>query len=327
MFERLNLLTTARVSVLPTAALVRGDSPRLDGEDDGHVRLLSRVLAELPPIVVARSTGQVVDGMHRLSAAELVGSGSIKAVFFDGSPDEAFLFAVQVNVRSGLPLSAADRRAAAERILRLWPQLSDRSVAEITGLAPARVGAIRSRSTAALETTRIGRDGRARPVSGAEGRLAAGRYLAVNPEASLRMIARAGGIALGTARDVRNRRLAGEDVLPPSQRRLRRRVEPPTLREDAVAERIPPGRKAGRIGSWIRTLGADPALRSLEAGRQLLRGLVAQRSVVENPAWLAGVVPAHCVTVLLDVAREYAKGWAAFADQLEERQRSGGDGS
>ena len=60
---------------------------------------------------------RVVDGMHRLLAALLNGRQTIEAELFDGTADEGFLRAVRENVVHGLPLSQADRRAAAARII------------------------------------------------------------------------------------------------------------------------------------------------------------------------------------------------------------------
>jgi ParB-like chromosome segregation protein Spo0J len=56
---------------------------------------------------------RVIDGMHRLMAASLQGRESIDVMFFHGSEIDVFLRAVQENITHGLPLSQADRRAAA----------------------------------------------------------------------------------------------------------------------------------------------------------------------------------------------------------------------
>jgi hypothetical protein len=59
---------------------------------------------------------RVIDGMHRLLAASMNGRDTIEIRLSDGSPQDAFLRAVEANVTHGLPLSQADRRAAAKRI-------------------------------------------------------------------------------------------------------------------------------------------------------------------------------------------------------------------
>ena len=82
--------------------------------------------------------------MHRLRAAELQGRDRIDVEYFDGSQEEAFALAVELNVTHGLPLSLADRKAAAARILAGRPQMSYRVVAAMTGLSPKTADVIRA---------------------------------------------------------------------------------------------------------------------------------------------------------------------------------------
>ena len=113
----------------------------MGGQDAGHAHALRENLPDLPAILVNRRTMRVIDGMHRLSAARLAGAGTIRAEFIDTDERTAFLLAVRANTRRGLPLSLADREAAAERILSWYPYWSDRSIAAIAGLAATTVGA------------------------------------------------------------------------------------------------------------------------------------------------------------------------------------------
>ncbi|MEE3922534.1 ParB/RepB/Spo0J family partition protein [Micromonospora sp. BRA006-A] len=122
------------MQLLPIACLRAADSPRLAGEDDLHAQTLAETDAPLPPILVHRGTMRVIDGMHRLRAAVLRGETQIAARLFDGTVEAAFVLAVQANVTHGLPLSLADREAAAQRILRSHPHWSDRAVATAAGL-------------------------------------------------------------------------------------------------------------------------------------------------------------------------------------------------
>ena len=91
-------------SPVPVAALLPADSPRLSGADAVHVARLAETESPLPPILVNRATMQVVDGTHRLLAAALRGQSVIDVEFFDGTAEDAFLRAVEVNVTHGLPL-------------------------------------------------------------------------------------------------------------------------------------------------------------------------------------------------------------------------------
>jgi hypothetical protein len=98
----------------------------------------------------------------------LAGQDEIAVRFYDGDDLDAFVLAVRLNATHGLPLSLADRRAAALRIIRGRPQWSDRAIAAVVGLSPKTVGAVRNRTSEEIPqlTRRVGRDGRVRAVRG-----------------------------------------------------------------------------------------------------------------------------------------------------------------
>ncbi|MCK1815699.1 ParB/RepB/Spo0J family partition protein [Streptomyces sp. XM4011] len=147
--------------------LLPADSPRQSGEDTDHVRALAETQAELPPILVHRPTMRVIDGMHRVAAARLSGAGTIRARLIECSDHEVFILAVKSNVAHGMPLTLADRKTAARRVLLAHPAWSDRAIGEVTGLSHKTVGAIRRRSSGEIPQSgpRIGRDGRVRAVA------------------------------------------------------------------------------------------------------------------------------------------------------------------
>jgi hypothetical protein len=62
------------VGLVEIARLVRGPMVRVEGENHAHARLLAWTPQPLPPILVHRSTMMVIDGMHRLLAAQLRGT-------------------------------------------------------------------------------------------------------------------------------------------------------------------------------------------------------------------------------------------------------------
>lgn len=202
-------------------SLCSADSPRLVGENVEHIRVLAESGADLPPILVHRPTMRVVDGMHRLRATALRGEREIAVRFLDGPEPDVFVVAVRANTTHGLPLTRADRNAAATRIIRSHPQWSDRMIASFAGLSPKTVGSIRRRLGDDLPAApvRIGRDGRTRPVDGSGARSATGEFIRAHPDATLRQIAGAAGVSRSTARDVR-RRLELEEGEPgvPMQR-------------------------------------------------------------------------------------------------------------
>ncbi len=306
---------------LPVAGLLPGESPRLNGVDEDHARTLAECEQPLPPIIVHRASGRVIDGMHRLYVARQRGDELIEARFFDGDEAEAFVFAVKANKAHGLPLTLADREAAAARILDVHPNYSDRRVASITGLSAKTVGAVRRRTVPSERqgAARIGRDGRVRPVSSAEGRRIAVDVLAARPQASLREVARVAGISMATVRDVRERIRRGESPIPPRQRR----GEPDPGAVPAVERASMPVPFADRV-SLLRTLNNDPALRFTDSGRMLLRWLHSRASGLEDWPDRLATMPPHCAYVLARLARACAAEWHEVAASLEHQLGSTG---
>lgn len=335
------------VERVPIGSLRPADSPRLTGEDAEHIRTLAESETPLPPITVHRDTMRVVDGMHRLRAAIRRGHEHIDARFFDGSAEDAFVLAVRLNVGHGLPLTRADRTAAAKRIIGLHLTWSDRLIASVAGLSAGTIRTLRKESgEPGAAMARIGRDGRVRPADPAAGRLAASRVVAEHPGASLREIARKAGVSLGTARDVRERMQHGQDPLPPMQRthmRLAAGDEQAQGRyegrrdNDHQIHALRGGRDAGPrwdvngryLGSdaddqtpdvpeLLNSLVRDPSLRFTESGRQLIRWLSALS--VALPTWeeVVPTVPSHSAYMVADLARKCAREWANFAHELSK---------
>ncbi|MFF8957873.1 streptomycin biosynthesis protein [Streptomyces sp. NPDC014894] len=299
-------------------SLFSADSPRILGENADHVEILATAHEELPPIIVHRPTLRVIDGMHRLKAARLRRRPTIGVRFFDGDEADAFVVAVSMNIAHGLPLSLADRKRAAERIMTSHPQWSDRMVASVTGIAARTVAGMRKRVPGAepLGSARIGQDGRVRPINRAVGRRLAGDLMTRNPELSLRQIAQAAGISPETARDVRNRLSRGEDPVP-GQR------DDGTAGRGGRDELIPPAPAVRHAvqdrAVLVARLRADPSLKFSESGRTLLRLLNVHS--LEAAGWdhLVDNVPPHWGGVVAQLARDHAKIWAEFAAKVERQ--------
>lgn len=314
---------------VPIISLLPLGSPRVAGEDARHVQALAESGDVLPPIVVHRPTMQVVDGAHRLRAAALRGEERIEARFVEGTAEDAFVLAVQLNSRHGMPLSQADRTAAASRIIKSHPQWSDRRIAEVTGVARGTVAALRGRSTGqdGQLNARTGRDGRVRPVNGAEARRRAGRYVVDRPDASLREIAKAADVAVATARDVRERLGRGQDPVPPKLRAAEQGGAPErqTPVPDDAARASGAGNRLAHLAppmethSTVANLCKDPAVRFSEAGRTLLRLLSTQAMDAERWRWLAERVPQHRTSDVARAAHRCAEQWLQFARHLELR--------
>ena len=328
--------TGAEVVTVPVLSLRPADSPRLNGEDKAHIARLAETDAPLPPILVDRRTLRVIDGMHRLMAASLQSLETIEVVFFDGSEADVFLRAVQENVMHGLPLSLADRRAAAERIVTSHPQMSDRAIGRTTGLAAKTVAAIRKRTCDQTPQSgaRVGADGRVRPLDSEKGRRRAAELLVQQPQASLRNVARAVGLSAATVLDVRKRLERGESPVP--QRSVANGAsaagqEAGAARDgDDAPGRVSPGnsRPTGRAEAMaphpaaaVEKLLRDPSLRSNERGKGMLRLLHANAAGAGHLQDVTMAMPPHCVAIVLQLARQYADMWRDFARELDGRAR------
>jgi ParB-like chromosome segregation protein Spo0J len=308
-------------------SLLTAGSPRIAGENPEHVRVLAETQAELPPIVVHRATMRVIDGTHRLRAAELRDEDEIAVRFFDGDEADAFVFSVRANVAHGLPLSLADRKAAAARIIASHPHWSDRLIASVTGLSAKTVAAARRRPaeptlrsvTSPTEHSRIGQDGRARPVNSLERRRLASDLMLDNPSLSLRQVARAAGISPETARSVRAGLYRGEDTVPPKRRGPNRAATPPSCaRPDQRADIGPARMPVADRSSVVHHLRTDPTLRFTEIGRTLLRLLDVGAVSDEKWATIVNNVPPHCRDTIAMAAMECARAWQTFAERLEQ---------
>lgn len=298
--------------LVPVVSLHAADSPRLAGESVEHVRAIAESDTEPPPILVHRATMRVVDGMHRLRAAIVRGQDHVLVQYVDGDAEEVFLIAVEANAEHGLPLTPADRRAAATRIIGAHPHRSDRWIAQLSGLSARTVSALRRCSTAtdARSNERLGRDGRTRPLSSADGRRLAGELMRGHPERSLRDIAREAGIAPSTALDVRNRIAAGLDPV------LDGRPRTPGGR----APRRSPASRPPEIDpvSILRNLHKDPSLRFTEGGRALLRWLDTHTVNPDTVREIPDVVPTHCIGTVVALARYNAHFWSSFGAVLDD---------
>jgi ParB-like chromosome segregation protein Spo0J len=281
--------------------LLPADTPRLCGEDEDHARALAATDADLPPILVHRPTMRVIDGMHRLQAAILKGSRTVKARYFDGSDDDAFVLAVRSNIRHGKPLTLSERETAARRILGSHPDWSDRSIATVCGISSKTVASIRRAAGVPPANARIGLDGRIRPLDCSEGRMQAAEFIEQHPDASLREVAQASGISPGTVRDVRAR--------------LRRGIGPVPRRANGEGRLRPPS----STPRDVRMVTGDAAVCSSEVGAAFVSWLEAR--VIEKREWeeFVELLPLSRVYLVSDVARSCATAWMEFAEALEER--------
>ncbi|GHC70505.1 hypothetical protein GCM10007079_02040 [Nocardiopsis terrae] len=290
-------------------------TPRKGKENLEHIRRLAGIDEGVDPIVVHLDTMSVIDGSHRVRAAQMRGEAEIEACFFSGSIEDAFVLAVQSNIGHGLPLTLNERKASAARIVVSHPHWSDRVVAKKTGLNAKTVGRIRRESTKdeLVSGVRVGADGKARPLSSIEGRRSAAALFEANPESSLREVSRKSGLSVATVRDVRERVIQGQDPLPERLRRTDADSCPtdsapgaPTTRSQARSG--PAADRAAVVtAEAVRKLVRDPSLRATESGRALLRVLMVTE--VDSGQWdqILRTIPEHCIPLVRDVFIQRSK--------------------
>jgi hypothetical protein len=322
----MDTLFLPNVDQLPTgkvklSSVLAAGSPRLSGENLRHSRILAASEDQFPPIIVHRPTMRVIDGMHRLHAAELRGELEIEVRFFDGDDAMAFVLAVRANVMHGLPLTLADRKAAARRVMKLYPQWSDRMIASVTGLAAKTVAGDRKRLTGKRQQldTRVGRDGRIRPMDSAERREIAAKFIADHPQASVREVGRQAGVSPETARRVRATLNSEHEKTPTTRRNGYVAAEAPkNQNHEGRYAAVSGARQNG--GSSLKALMADPALRYTNAGRVLIRLLIAQRILDEQGRIFIENIPPHCIDKLADAVKECVRAWGEFSSVVEQRR-------
>jgi hypothetical protein len=274
--------------------------------------------------------------MHRLAAAKLRGEETINACLIACTDEEALVLAIKSNTLHGLPLSKADRISGAKRILMTHPDWSDRAVASVTGMSAKTIAVLRNRSSGEVLPfeKRLGRDGKRRPVSAAEGRKRAAAYLDAHPDASLREVAREADVSLGTVHSMRRMMDHEPDPIAPAAARpgpvapwLASRSQA-VAAESQSAEVMPPNLHQDK---YIRQLtwsaispkvANDPALRYSEGGRAFLRWMAQRALHAEDWRELVGAVPVHWVNDVTAIAESVSGEWRMFAAQLRNRNAS-----
>lgn len=325
------------IGVVDIAELRAGVSLRSTGLDAAHVQSLAAAEWPTCPILVHRPTMQVVDGHHRVAAAVGNGIETVRACLFDGPLDIAILLALRANVSHGLPLSLADRKAAAQQLLERHGDWSDRSISASTGLSAKVIVKLRCASEDGEQlNSRIGRDGRFRPKNSAAKRVWAAEILSSQPNVSLRQVGRVVGLSPGTVRDVRARIQRGEKPVPGRVAATNSHSPGQTLGEPAarsigVVTRTdsPPKDASQGLSSAggqtdaslvLAKLARDPTLRLSDVGRELLRRLHRHVVTIEDSATIIEVSPDHSVEHLLGFARACIEQWADIAEQLTLRR-------
>jgi hypothetical protein len=292
-------------------ALLPGFSPRLAGQSEENIKLLSELDQPLPPLLVHRQTNRVIDGMHRLLAARRRGRDTISVRYYDGDESSAFVLAVSANVAHGLPLPLKDRKVAAGRIVRSHGHWSDRRIAAVTGVSDKTVAVIRRQNVprgSAHPDLRVGQDGRMRALDAESRRIEVARLLAEESGSSLRRVAERAGVSPETVRAVKAdmaRVAAGTGV-----------------RRQSVVRRVDSDPRR-----CLHVLANDPSLRSTDTGRLLLR-ILSTFPVLEREAdQLVDGVPAHDLVYMQRLALAHADVWRRLAERAALRAHEGVGGN
>ncbi|MFI1240347.1 transcriptional regulator [Nocardia salmonicida] len=266
----------------------------------------------------------VIDGVHRLRAAQIREDTHISVRYFDGSTEDAFAIAVRMNVTHGLPLSLSERKTAALWLVGSRPEWSDRLIASTTGLSHRTISAVRQSATGenAQSHSRVGKDGRVRPLRAAEGRKIAAEMIRLNPDASLRQIAKVAGISPGTVKDVRDRmRDCDGAKLSVADSAVDHNASPSEIDDQDISLDVTRDTSPTPIQSAILNgLKNDPALRFNIKGRALLRRLTF--SVMDIHEWerILEEAPEHCAGSLARLAHANSQAWRDLAGRLDQGQ-------
>lgn len=98
--------------------LDRGLNPRLGGVDQEVVELYAGMFADVvwPPIMVDKASRKLLDGWHRVEAAQRAGVYSLPVHWVEAKEEELFAHAVKFNLGHGLRLSKEERLKAVARL-------------------------------------------------------------------------------------------------------------------------------------------------------------------------------------------------------------------
>lgn len=168
---------------------------------------------------------------------------------------------------------------------------------------------------------RIGQDGRSRPLSIVEARILASEIMIARPTVTLRVVAEAAGVSVGTAHDVRKRMQRGADPVPARQRAAGGTQYPAAFRRAGRPVGLAQNRDLQVTLEFLRN---DPAVRFTDAGRATLHWLCGHAVEVRDWESLLEGVPPHCTDMVAGLARRSAEAWQQIARELEQRGGAAG---
>jgi len=264
---------------------------------------------DMPPIIVFEPTMQVIDGMHRLTAAQRRHQDTIAVRFFNGTAEEAFVLAVAANIAHGLPLTPKDRKAAAARILQTFPDWSDRRIASTSGLSHHTVAVIRhdpSTGQIAQINKRLGRDGRTRALPARDNRNGAPTPKDADDKPLRQEVPATAEDSVGTVHDARPR--------------LEQRSEPPI---PSAGRTIFPNSQTARGYTALKRLSSNPAVRFTQDGKALVQLLSRSLQSANEAPSLTSSAPEHALDTIADAAAAISESWSRLAQELRTKAKCG----
>jgi len=295
-------------------------SARQGGENPEHTRVLAESEEQLPPIIVHGPSMRVIDGIHRVRAAIMRGEKKISGKVYHGTGDDAFVLAVRINTVHGLPLTRSDRTVATVRIIQSHPHWSDRMIATAVGLSAGTVAKVRRSTAQNMQSTRLGKDGRMRPVNYAASREKVAALLADNPTSPIRTIAQQAGVSPSTVHQVRQRLRASQHPAPGHDTVAQLAETPQRIdaypSHDTAYDRASTARVD--ISAILDDLKKDPSLAE-EISQSLVGCLARYRIEIPKIIKIIQRVPPRRAGTVAQIAREYARVWTRIATHLEQR--------
>lgn len=121
---------------------------------------------KFPPIIVFGTDKRswIGDGWHRVMAARQIDARQIDADLHPGGRINALKYALSSNALHGNRRTNADKRRCVEIALREFPKLSSRAIAEMCGVGPDLVIAVRPQVSENDTSKRTGSDGKQYPA-------------------------------------------------------------------------------------------------------------------------------------------------------------------
>jgi ParB-like chromosome segregation protein Spo0J len=276
-----------------------GPTLRLGGIRRDHVNALVQAHGNWPPVLVRQEDNSIVDGCYRFLAAQRLGHSHLSCVYFEGAAEAVFFEALKQNLHHGLPLSLREREKAAQRILTLHSEWSDRRISELCALSPGTIRRLREVACPAEQNGHVnerwGRDGKRYPANPDASRARIVTALREEPARSLRSIAQVTKTSPETVRAVKvglaRSRLAASTPAP-----MRQLPKAPKLSCDNQI--------------------TDAAILSTDEGKAFATWFE-QTHIGDEWRDLVKSIPISRIYEMADEGRRRSKQWLDFASTIE----------